>query len=212
MPGPAAHHRPSIARRVLLGIGLGCLTTILSSWAIGALAASPRPRAGAAVIVHDPAGAKVVFAGRSLWRAEVLWHPDDGFRSDPPEADLPWESTPAWERRAIRTIPPATIYLAAGWPFLAMHMSVRDTDPAVLASEYEARGGLLLEHRSGGRRGGIALPLSPHWLGFAANSALFGAWWALGLSIAASRRSRRSAAAAEPSAASGPARPSSPPK
>lgn len=186
MPGPTPHRGSIPARAMLAGLVLGSLTTVLSAWLICLLTASPA--AGAGTIVHDPAGPKVVFAGRSLTRAELLWHPDDGFRSDPPEPDLSWNRTPRWMRRAIRAAPPQSIYLGAGWPALAMHMTVRDVDPAVLRSDYEADGGLLFEYRRGGRRAGLALPLTPHWPAFALNSALFGAWWAFGLSLLASRR------------------------
>jgi len=190
MPGPTPHRGSIPARAMLAGLVLGSLTTVLSAWLICLLTASPA--AGAGTIVHDPAGPKVVFAGRSLTRAELLWHPDDGFRTDPPEPDIRWNHTPSWARRAIRTTPPNTIYLAAGWPALAMHMTVRDTDPAVLKASYEARGGLFLEYRANGRRRALTLPLTPHWPAFALNTALYGAWWALVIStIAASRRRPR---------------------
>lgn len=187
MPPPAPHRAPIPTRAIAASLTLGCLTTILSAWAICLFTSSPTPAAGAGTIVHDPAGAKVVFSGRSLARAELLWHPDDGFRTDPPEPDIRWNHTPSWARRAIRTTPPNTIYLAAGWPALAMHMTVRDTDPAVLKASYEARGGLFLEYRANGRRRALTLPLTPHWPAFALNTALFSAWWALGLSFLPAR-------------------------
>lgn len=208
MPGPTPHRGAFPARAMLAGLVFGCVTTILSAWLICLLTTSPSPAAGAGMIVHDPAGPKVVFAGRSLARAELLWHPDDGFRSDPPEPDLSWNRTPRWMHRAIRAAPPQTIYLAAGWPALAMHMTVRDVDPAVLRSDYEADGGLLLEYRKHGRRAGIPLPLTPHWPAFIFNTILYGAWWALALSAITASRRRLSPAPDQPAA---PPEPPTPP-